>query len=378
MTHDTTLPLWALLEARAAAPLTVAAPRREHGLARGDGVDLATFATAIDADRTRAEPLPVPPTLRDDLGLFRLTIPGQAGWALELVARDGAPVDLLGEAASMRPIDEGGANWLLRPRRDAPCAVLLADGAGLLLQLDEADALVLRAVARGASTGERDDDAPATPWVEVGRELAIDAEIADAIDRACAAEAEGLVAHPVDDGASPEANDADHQIDAAWPSICAAALRERHGQAVISVAGAFAALLAGTIVPGQSPARDALVAAPLAERLALRRASQRAATRLRRAIAASADRDGAGEAPTRDQLALRRTALEAVRTCLAAVDGVGALEPWLAQVDAAAGTRWPQATAVQSDAADRADALRRAEAGTAPPSWWLPSREPAP
>ncbi len=363
MNHDTTPPLWALLEARATETCAVPPPAREHGLARGGGGDLDAFAAALEAGRTRDEALPVPATLAHELGLARLSIPGHPGWALELVARDGGPIDALGEAATLRPLDDDAASWLLRPTPGAPCAVVLRQGKGLLLDVDDQGELRLRAVDALAGADDRSArTGRSRPWSDTTAGLTVEPAIDGAIADASRAEAEALATGGARDDREPEA-------DATWPELCAAALRERHARPVLAQADALAMLLAATPIVALTPVRDALAAAPIDQRLAIRRASQRAASRLRRAI-----EGGARTRADRDRLALRRAALEAVRSCLAAVDGPGALERWLVAVDAAA-------TALPRDAAPtagEADALRRAEAMTAPRQWWLPALDDTP
>ena len=187
--------------------------------------------------------------------------------------------------------------------------------------------------------------------------LDLEPAIAIAITEAGAAEARALAA-------AVQGGETIRDADAAWADWCTAALRERHAQPSQPVASLLAALLHGAAVPELTPIRDAMASAPVAERLALRRTSQRAAARLRRDIERHS-----GPTDERTPFAQRRAALEAMRASLAAVDGAGALESWLAAVDSAADAK--DTTLAAPSAA--ADALLIAEAATAPHSWWLPA-----
>lgn len=109
--------------AEPAAALGPAAGVAEHGLA-AELADAHGLHALLDPD-LHTETLAVPAALAERLSLCRVRGEG-GGWALEVVAHDGRPLDLLGPEGSFLVHPDDAATALLRP--PAGTAVLVGSG----------------------------------------------------------------------------------------------------------------------------------------------------------------------------------------------------------------------------------------------------------
>lgn len=116
----------------------LAAGSAEHGLAADDAV--ATLRALLDPDLA-TEDLEAPAALQGRFGLCRVRGEG-GGWAIEVVARDGSPLDALGSDGSFLLHPEDAATALVRPAR-GEAVVVAAGGVGLGLQVEQDGQLAL-------------------------------------------------------------------------------------------------------------------------------------------------------------------------------------------------------------------------------------------
>lgn len=152
----------------------LAAGQAEHGLRQDDAT--TTLRALLDPDLATEE-LEPPAALQARFGLCRVRGEG-GGWAIEIVARDGSPLDAMGSSGSFLLHPDDPATALVRPARGEAVVIAGGDvGLGLLQQDDgqlallplqrttqpvagaAAAALFEDALAYRASEGE-DADAP--------------------------------------------------------------------------------------------------------------------------------------------------------------------------------------------------------------------------